>query len=859
MDQSESGHNLTPEQDDAATLGSSSSLELGNVKRVLAVKMEKPESHYTSITQLGKGSFGEVHSARDTLLGREVAIKSLKKQFRDEEEIVDRFLKEARGTSQLEHPNIMPVHEMGVTDDLGIYFTMKKIEGENLKEILDRLEANTSFYIKRYPLNVLLEIFLAVCNGVAFAHSKGVIHRDLKPANIMIGEFGEVLILDWGLVKSLDDKSGEDSGVKLRMDEFDAGSDTIAGAISGTPNYMSPEQAEGNIEDIDYQSDIYSLGAILYHILTYLPPFERTQLRKLLENVKTGNFKPPRKRRPELRIPKELDAICMKAMSRFQVNRYRSVEKFAEDIRNYIGHRDVTAYKTPWHTQLWNACRRHPVKSSAGAAVILGAVMFYGASEAILYGGYKKGLERAGEHLVAAEEYVAPAMEKYRDLEAVSAGLELKEITPEETALQAQLQKLAVDAELEFNLALDYLRSVPAKYQKSKRLMALDDALVSGRINFALDRQNYALAKFHVDNVLSRYAEYIDPKIYMSPALGAVVNNATNQINGYASLEIIAPESVESAIVFPIDKNADRINPGDAIDRAKEFPFKIDYIHKGSYVVMATRADGKFLTYPFFASHAEDVVLEMDVPGDIPEGMAFIPAGDFIFGGAESRFYRQQKLSLPSYFMKLHEVTVGEYLEFWKQLPNDKLKKNCMSRIRFHRSERSFHDAWDANGEISDTARLSLDYPVVGITCEAAEAFCAWKSEQLGAVIRLPTVQEWEKAARGVDGRIYVWGDRYDENDNLTLTRKNAKGKEQYPLWAPPGQFSRDRSIYGVYDMAGNVREWTSTLLPGDNEFYQIKGGSASTPANFLPCSYSSDTPVTPSDVGFRYIMEMPE
>jgi serine/threonine-protein kinase len=314
------------------------SLDFGNVKQVLSAKKDKGGTHYTQIEPLGKGSFGEVHCAHDTLLGREVAIKSLKKNFREEKEVVDRFLKEARGTAQLEHPNIMPVHEMGVSEEFGIYFTMKKVQGEDLKEILDKLDGNPAFYESSYPLNFLLEVFLSVCNGVAFAHSKGVIHRDLKPANIMIGEFGEVLVLDWGLVKNIgEEDEGSGSSIHLRMDEFDIGSQTLEGAVSGTPNYMAPEQAEGRIGDIDIHSDIYSLGAILYHILARCPPFEKTQLRRLLGNVKAGIYDPPRKRRPELNIPKELEAICLKAMSRHPLNRYLSVEKLAQDIRNYIG------------------------------------------------------------------------------------------------------------------------------------------------------------------------------------------------------------------------------------------------------------------------------------------------------------------------------------------------------------------------------------------------------------------------------------------------------------------------------------------------------------------------------------------
>jgi formylglycine-generating enzyme required for sulfatase activity len=155
-----------------------------------------------------------------------------------------------------------------------------------------------------------------------------------------------------------------------------------------------------------------------------------------------------------------------------------------------------------------------------------------------------------------------------------------------------------------------------------------------------------------------------------------------------------------------------------------------------------------------------------------------------------------------------------------------------------------------------------MDLPVVGITHAAAEAFCRWKSQETGTPIRLPSVFEWEKAARGVDGRRFVWGNGL--NRSFALIKDNLTGKKKYPLWAPPGKFKfTDRSVYNAFDMAGNVREMTATPFPDDSSkeflFYQIKGASTSTPAAFLPCAYASDTPVIPSDIGFRYIQEIPE
>jgi serine/threonine-protein kinase len=832
------------------------SLDFGNVKQVLSAKKDKGGTHYTQIEPLGKGSFGEVHCAHDTLLGREVAIKSLKKNFREDEEVVDRFLKEARGTAQLEHPNIMPVHEMGVSEEFGIYFTMKKVQGEDLKEILDKLDGNPAFYESSYPLNFLLEVFLSVCNGVAFAHSKGVIHRDLKPANIMIGEFGEVLVLDWGLVKNIgEEDEGSGSSIHLRMDEFDIGSQTLEGAVSGTPNYMAPEQAEGRIGDIDIHSDIYSLGAILYHILARCPPFEKTQLRRLLGNVKAGIYDPPRKRRPELNIPKELEAICLKAMSRHPLNRYLSVEKLAQDIRNYIGNFEVTAYKATRLERFWRTCKRNPVKSSVVAAVCSALVLAFGAQRAALYGGYSNNVHKADVLREEARAVVAQAKMDYDELAAISLATPEKEKSDEELSKEANLEKLLSQIKTKYSVALSLYQGVPKPYRRKRSVVDGYIQIVTNRIDFALYRKAYAEAEQLRDAVELDLQQLglIDARAYSYFAA------IQHQIDGAGSLSISGSNGVSRVEVFPLFDVGPRRKMGDLLDRG-ELPLEISSLAKGGYMLTVILEDGSILPYPIFIGHGENKEVVLDIPEKIPSDMAYIPSGAFIFGGEASRFYRKQRIAIPSFFIKKYEVTVAEYLEFWNGLSDPKLKADYMSRIQFDSRTRHYMDAWDATGNILDE-RLGLDFPVVGITHHAAEAFCVWKSRQTGKTIRLPTAAEWEKAARGVDGRRYVWGNGLDRD--LVLTKYNTRAKKKYPYWAPPGSFrATDVSVYNVFDMAGNVREMTASLFPnsksGGAKFYQIKGGSGSTPDVFLPCCNASDTPVAPSDIGFRYIQEIP-
>ena len=327
--------------------------------------------HFVVGEEIAKGGMGAILRATDRNLERSVAIKVIL----DADQATDidrhRFVREALVLARLEHPNIVPIHELGGDAQGRLFYAMKLVKGRTLQSILEEIEAADPETLAHYTLDRLLTVFRKVCDAISFAHHRGVVHRDLKPENVMVGEFGEVLVMDWGLAKIVDEEeytSFEETGTREGFQELNdsqlaghAENLTMEGAVMGSPLYMPPEQADGRVSDIGPVSDIYSLGGILYTILTLRTPVGGRKLREVLDNVKTGNITPPVEVRrskskgrklsrskisdpdevdrlphcPRGKVPSVLSSVTMRAMARKAGDRYPRAEALAADIEKY--------------------------------------------------------------------------------------------------------------------------------------------------------------------------------------------------------------------------------------------------------------------------------------------------------------------------------------------------------------------------------------------------------------------------------------------------------------------------------------------------------------------------------------------
>ena len=329
---------------------------------------------YQPLSFCGQGGQALVFVAEDGELGRSVALKCLQALAATDSEARQRFLLEAEITSKLEHPGIIPIYGLGRDERGRPYYAMRLIRGNSLAQAAEEFHRSppTESPERHVEFRRLLRSLVTVCETMAYAHARGVIHRDLKPSNIMLGPYGETLVVDWGLAKRLNQPDAESSARAEPLQLHHDGAHTVAGRYNGSPAFMSPEQARGDLEQVGPGSDVYSLGATLYVLLTGKTPYQGG-LSRVIEQVKTGQFPPPRQ--VNRTVPAALDAICRRAMAARASERYASARELAGDLERWLADEPVGAWREPLRLRTWRWLKRHRTLVAATIASLLVAAI----------------------------------------------------------------------------------------------------------------------------------------------------------------------------------------------------------------------------------------------------------------------------------------------------------------------------------------------------------------------------------------------------------------------------------------------------------------------------------------------------
>lgn len=485
---------------DFSTSGSGTGAAAGSIR--------VPSSQYTLREVHAEGGMGKVWKAEDESLGRIVALKDLHDRGAKNERLRNRFVKEARITGQLEHPNIVPLYHLGeMVDSDRPFYTMRMITGRTLTEEVERYHKGSDTEGRTHTLRRLVQALVAVGNAISYAHSRKVIHRDLKGHNIVLGPFGEVVVLDWGVARLLDEEEPAASALSGGSETSEADS-TQEGQLVGTPAFMAPEQARGETGAVDERTDVYGLGAILYQILTGQGPFRGPTVTEVLERVRLQPPTPPHEVSDQ--APRPLEAICLKALAKAPEDRYQNAGDLVAELQRWLDDEPVEAYPEPALVRAGRWARKHRTLVTSAAVLLLTAVVGLGVSnvlitrqEALTDAARKdaeENYQRAEELRVLAQSNFTKAREAV-DTMLTKLGQERLRNIPQLENVRKELLEEA----LEFNESLLEVRSDDPELQ----LETARSYTRIGRIQHVLgDREaaksNFRMAIGRVEDIVRR-------------------------------------------------------------------------------------------------------------------------------------------------------------------------------------------------------------------------------------------------------------------------------------------------------------------------------------------------------------------